>query len=395
VTTVVATAVAGVVAASPAPAASGGTGSPRPAATPAPRPILTGVRCATAPAGACVDSGRVERGGSVQLSGRNLAGVTHAIFYGSRGRRDDTWAAVVPRSARRAGAPVPTTAASGPIALVDAAGKRSRRWLGLIVESADFGLGAFRPGGPVSIQVGVSDPHTVFYGGMQKAVVNYRVNGAGAVDLRVDLVRLSDNAVVSSWTRPQARPGAIGRLGWSGALGGKSPADGRYGFRVATTGAAASGAPAAPRPQESVTVLNHIFPIRGAHNFGGSGARFGSGRTGHSHQGHDVFARCGTPLVAARAGKVVYAGYHAAAGYYAVIDGKGTGLDYAYMHLREPSLARTGQSVKTGQQLGEVGESGNARGCHLHFETWSAPGWYKGGRPIDPLPSLRRWDRTS
>jgi hypothetical protein len=34
-------------------------------------------------------------------------------------------------------------------------------------------------------------------------------------------------------------------------------------------------------------------------------------------------------------------------------------------------------------------------GCHLHFEQWTSPGWYDGGRPIDPLPDLKRWDRTS
>ena len=42
------------------------------------------------------------------------------------------------------------------------------------------------------------------------------------------------------------------------------------------------------------------------------GAGFGAGRTGHSHQGQDVFADCGTPMVAARAGKVVHKGYHSA-----------------------------------------------------------------------------------
>jgi murein DD-endopeptidase MepM/ murein hydrolase activator NlpD len=42
-----------------------------------------------------------------------------------------------------------------------------------------------------------------------------------------------------------------------------------------------------------------------------------------------------------------------------------------------------------------VGDTGNASGCHLHFELWSAPGWYAGGEPFDPLPRLQRWDAQS
>ena len=49
----------------------------------------------------------------------------------------------------------------------------------------------------------------------------------------------------------------------------------------------------------------------------------------------------------------------------------------------------------TGQPIGEVGDTGDADGCHLHFEMWSAPGWYTGGAPIDPLPSLKAWDAYS
>ena len=136
-----------------------------------------------------------------------------------------------------------------------------------------------------------------------------------------------------------------------------------------------------------------IFPVAGPHDYGGAGARFGSGRAGHSHQGQDVFARCGTPLLAARAGRVRHAGYQRSAGYYVVVQGTLPRTDYVYMHLRSHPLVRAGAAVAAGARLGEVGETGNARGCHLHFELWSAPGWYEGGRPFDPLPQLRAWDR--
>jgi murein DD-endopeptidase MepM/ murein hydrolase activator NlpD len=138
-----------------------------------------------------------------------------------------------------------------------------------------------------------------------------------------------------------------------------------------------------------------VFPVRGRHDFGGADARFGASRRGHTHQGQDVFARCGTPVVAAEGGSVEYAGYHAAAGNYAVVAGAASGEDYVYMHLREAAAVTTGAGIATGQAIGAVGESGNASGCHLHFELWSAPGWYKGGRPYDPLPALRAWDAAS
>jgi murein DD-endopeptidase MepM/ murein hydrolase activator NlpD len=123
--------------------------------------------------------------------------------------------------------------------------------------------------------------------------------------------------------------------------------------------------------------------------------RFGAGRVGHTHQGQDTFAKCGTRLVAARGGRVKYSGYERNAGYYIVIDGSMTGIDYAYMHLAEHSPFRTGDRVYTGQRIGSVGDTGDAVGCHLHFELWSAPGWYSGGHPFDPLPSLRAWDSWS
>ena len=81
--------------------------------------------------------------------------------------------------------------------------------------------------------------------------------------------------------------------------------------------------------------------------------RFGGGR---GHQGQDVFAACGTPLWAARGGKVKFKQYHGRAGHYLVIDGQRTGIDYAYMHLREAALVDVGDRVRTGQLIGYVGQ---------------------------------------
>jgi murein DD-endopeptidase MepM/ murein hydrolase activator NlpD len=138
-----------------------------------------------------------------------------------------------------------------------------------------------------------------------------------------------------------------------------------------------------------------VFPVRGPHNFGGAGAGFGAPRSGHTHQGQDVFAACGTPLVSVMTGTVDYAGYQSSAGNYIVIDNNGSETDFVYMHLDFPATVQTiNAPVAAGQQIGVVGDSGNAEGCHLHFEYWQGD-WYGGGQPIDPLPYLQAWDATS
>jgi murein DD-endopeptidase MepM/ murein hydrolase activator NlpD len=191
-------------------------------------------------------------------------------------------------------------------------------------------------------------------------------------------------------------------VSWDGTAGGRLQPSGRYAFRVSAqsaSGATASSsqavapgtAPAAPVPG-SFLFQRYLFPIRGAHTFGTGAAAFGGGR---GHQGQDVFAKCGTPLVAARGGRVKYKQWQSRAGNYVVIDGDHSGNDYAYMHMREPALVKQGDHVYTGQLIGHVGDTGHADGCHLHFELWTPPGWYSGGHAIDPLPSLLGWDKTS
>jgi murein DD-endopeptidase MepM/ murein hydrolase activator NlpD len=105
-----------------------------------------------------------------------------------------------------------------------------------------------------------------------------------------------------------------------------------------------------------------------------------------------VVADCGTPLVAARGGKVLRRGYDPVLyGNYLLIHGEGEQRSYFYAHMPRSAPAHAGERVWTGERVGSVGETGNARsvGCHLHFEIRAH------GRPIDPEPYLRRWDRYS
>jgi murein DD-endopeptidase MepM/ murein hydrolase activator NlpD len=134
----------------------------------------------------------------------------------------------------------------------------------------------------------------------------------------------------------------------------------------------------------------HRFPIAGAFDWGGPDARFGAKRKGHSHQGQDLPAAAGTPVVAPYRGVVTAVQYQAGgAGRYVVLDGED--YDYVFMHLRTGSIVvREGERVRTGQAIGEVGSTGESSGPHLHFELWEGV-WYDGGHPIDPLPLLQQW----
>jgi murein DD-endopeptidase MepM/ murein hydrolase activator NlpD len=140
----------------------------------------------------------------------------------------------------------------------------------------------------------------------------------------------------------------------------------------------------------TVDTRAHVFPIRGPHDLGRNPANtFGGGR---GHLGQDMFADCGTPVIAASAGKVVRADFEAGAGNYLVIHDPGSGQDSVYMHLLHTPRLAEGEDVLLGQRIASVGRTGDADGCHLHFELWTAPGWYKGGHAYDPLPKLRAWD---
>ena len=90
------------------------------------------------------------------------------------------------------------------------------------------------------------------------------------------------------------------------------------------------------------------FPIRGPHNYGSTGSRFGSARSGHSHQGQDVFASCGTKLVAIHTGRVKAAGYQGSAGNYVVIDADGVKQDHVYMHLQSAPRVSAGPARHDG-----------------------------------------------
>ena len=83
------------------------------------------------------------------------------------------------------------------------------------------------------------------------------------------------------------------------------------------------------------------------------------------HQGVDLSANAGTPIVASRGGTVTVAKYSNNAGYYVTIN-HGDGFSSVYMHMSN-YIVSAGQQVNQGQTIGYVGKSGIASGYHLHF----------------------------
>jgi murein DD-endopeptidase MepM/ murein hydrolase activator NlpD len=137
-------------------------------------------------------------------------------------------------------------------------------------------------------------------------------------------------------------------------------------------------APAAPPATSSIPSTNgKACPVGNPHSFIDSWGYPRSG--GRSHEGVDMMASYGTPVYAIVSGTITYAGYGDSAGNWQILSGS-DGNSYWYMH--NSSNIATGGSVSAGQQIANVGDTGNATGVpHLHFEYH--PG---GGGPVNPYP---------
>jgi peptidase M23-like protein len=149
-----------------------------------------------------------------------------------------------------------------------------------------------------------------------------------------------------------------------------------------------------PSPAQTAAA-GAVFPVAGAHSFGGPDNRFGAPRRGHTHQGQDILSEEGTPILAPFSGLILVASYQAGgAGYYAV-EHTGVGFDFMFAHCVAGSLSvAPEQAVAAGQTLCKAGQTGDATAPHLHFEIWVG-GWQTAaGYPIDPLPYLQAWDHT-
>jgi len=118
--------------------------------------------------------------------------------------------------------------------------------------------------------------------------------------------------------------------------------------------------------------LDLIWPVHGRPS-----SRFGS-RNGRGHDGIDIPARAGTPIVAAAAGRVIHSG-RGLGDYGRVIIVKHEGYySTVYAHNRRNRVGK-GDFVEKGEVIAEVGSSGNASGPHVHFEV------RRNRKPLNPL----------
>ena len=99
------------------------------------------------------------------------------------------------------------------------------------------------------------------------------------------------------------------------------------------------------------------------------------------HDGIDLAAPLGTPVKAAAAGKVLYAGEQKGYGKIVILE-HAAGWVTLYAHNHE-LRTETGATVASGAMIATVGQSGRTSGPHLHFEL------RKNGIPVDPLPYLK------
>jgi len=115
---------------------------------------------------------------------------------------------------------------------------------------------------------------------------------------------------------------------------------------------------------------------------------------GRTHNALDIMASCGTPTVAATAGKIIKLFQSARGGITIYQLGADNRTVYYYAHLARYADGLTeGRFARQGEVIGYVGDTGNVApgGCHLHFAIWivTDPKRYWDGENINPYPLLR------
>jgi murein DD-endopeptidase MepM/ murein hydrolase activator NlpD len=254
-------------------------------------------------------------------------------------------------------------------------------------EEQGGGQKAQRGAGRLTLTREEASPNKVFWDGSRKAKFEYKFSGGQAVELVIEVVKSKSGAdqMVRRYRVEQRDGGKMYELTWDGRRANDDLVKkGTFYFRVSEAGGRRLKRTGADGNRQ-FRMFPAIFPVDGSHQYWDG---FGAGR---NHAGQDVGANCGTPLRAAEPGTVTTKAYNGGGyGYYVVIAVRGSNRSELYGHMRDKATVRQGEHVGTGERIGKVGDTGNASGCHLHFEY----------RPND-VPSahvtdkLKAWDKYS
>jgi murein DD-endopeptidase MepM/ murein hydrolase activator NlpD len=225
---------------------------------------------------------------------------------------------------------------------------------------------------------------------VQRAQAALDAERASLAAREADLVSLADALIVREALLLKLSAQA-GRIATSGSAGEIAVLRELVDTELASTAkidqviAAAAAAAGAPAFQRS---LSWVRPATGAvsQGFGPSGLALEPPRTYHGvtfphfHDGIDIAAALGSPVIAAADGRIAFVG-HLPDGAMVVLIAHDGGLFTLYAHLDDtqaPPHVRPGESVRAGDHIGTVGLTGITTGAHLHFVI------RRGDEPIDP-----------
>ncbi len=234
-------------------------------------------------------------------------------------------------------------------------------------------------------------PGKVYWAGKRNAKFEYKFAGSRTADLTVELLKMNGGGddLIRRWHERNVEQDKLQEIRWNGDRSdGSAVKKGHLYFAVSEDGGKRLNRKRASGDRD-IKVYSAIFPVEGKHQYWDG---FGAGR---GHQGQDVGANCGTPLVAAEPGKVAFKGYDGGGyGYYIIVNVRNANRAEVYGHLKDKARVGEGSKVQTGERIGKVGATGNASGCHLHFEYHK--GDWPGGRPTAAVTKrLKTWDKYS
>ena len=126
-----------------------------------------------------------------------------------------------------------------------------------------------------------------------------------------------------------------------------------------------------------------VMPTRGTPSSPYGRRRYINGKWWGQHNGSDIKAPTGTPILAANSGRIVLAEYLPTLRGNCVVIDHGCNVFSLYLHASKLDV-RVGQNVAKGQQISRVGTTGFSTGAHLHWEV--RVGW----EPVDPVRVLAR-----